>query len=117
VPGPVQKDALGGVILQTNHALVIPGITIGESTLYCLLIATLREDGTSTECWLVVGDPCKDTVTSVTVGGKVTLLMMSMSMLMLSWAVVSHDLAVRVTTSRRYSSIIGVASCTKPCIF
>ena len=80
--------------MQTNCALITLGIAIGEST-------------------PVVVYPCKDAVTSLKAGGKVTRLTTLMSLLMLSWAVAPHDLVARVTTSRRSSSTAGVASYTK----
>jgi len=45
--------------------------------------------------------------------GDVTLLMMLISLLVLSWAVAPHHLAIRVTASKGSSSTIGAASCTK----
>jgi len=38
---------------------------------------------------------------------------MSISLLILSWAVAPYDLAARVTASKRSSLTKGVASCTK----
>jgi len=88
-------------------------MAIGELTLDSLFTTTSGEVSPSTECWLVVGDSCKDVITSPTAGGEVTLLMMSISLLMLSWVVVPYDLTVRVTTFERSSSTIGVAFYTK----
>jgi len=88
-------------------------MAIGKSTLDCLLVATSRELYPSTECWLGVGDPCKDSITSPIAKSEVILLTMSISLSMLSWAGAPHDLAARVTASKISSSTTGVASYTK----
>jgi len=101
VPGLGQKKVVGGAIVQTGCTLVNPEMAIGESTLNSLLIGTSRDIDFSTECWLVIGDSCKDVVTSPATGGEVTLLAMSISLPILSWAVTPHDLATRLRASKR----------------